>query len=65
MEHKLSEPLRSCWLKPSTISVVEGLVKEVKVVVVSPAFLATGWRLHELDVEVREHYVEHGRKITM
>ena len=52
------------WLKPSTISVVEGLAKKnVKVVVVSPAFLADGLEtLEELDVEVREHYVEHGGK---
>ena len=52
------------WLKPSTVSVVEGLAKKnVKVVVVSPAFLADGLEtLEELDVEVREHYVEHGGK---
>ncbi len=52
------------WLKPSTLSVVEVLAeKDVDVVVVSPAFLADGLEtLEELDMEVREHYLEHGGK---
>lgn len=50
------------WLRPSTLSAVEELAKkDVDVVVVSPAFLADGLEtLEELDIEVREHYIEQG-----
>ena len=50
------------WLSPSTLSVVEELAKkDVEVVVVSPAFLADGLEtLEELEVEVREHYLNNG-----
>ncbi len=50
------------WLEPSTLSVVEKLAnRKVGVVVVSPAFLADGLEtLEELDIEVRDHFKDHG-----
>ena len=56
------------WLRPSTLTAVEELAKkDVEVVVVSPAFLADGLEtLEELDIEVREHYLENGgEKFTL
>ena len=56
------------WLSPSTLTAVEELAKkDVEVVVVSPAFLADGLEtLEELDIEVREHYLENGgEKFTL
>ena len=52
------------WLKPSTISVVEELAKSGSdVVIVSPAFLADGLEtLEELEIEVKEHFIENGGK---
>ena len=52
------------WLKPSTISVVEELAKtDSDVVIVSPAFLADGLEtLEELEIEVKEHFIENGGK---
>ena len=51
------------WLRPSTIEKVEELAKKEisKLIIVSPAFLADGLEtLEELDIEIREHYVNHG-----
>ena len=52
------------WLQPSTLSVIEDIAKEDSdLVVVSPAFLVDGLEtLEELDIEAREHYIEHGGK---
>ena len=53
------------WLQPSTTKTVESLAEngKTKVVIVSPAFLADGLEtLEELDIEIREHFVEHGGK---
>ena len=51
------------WLRPSTIEMVEELAKKKieKLIIISPAFLADGLEtLEELDIEIREHYAEHG-----
>ena len=51
------------WLRPSTIETVEDLAKNdiEKLIIISPAFLADGLEtLEELDIEIREHYAEHG-----
>ena len=51
------------WLQPSTMEVVENLAKSNKkhLVIVSPAFLADGLEtLEELDIEIREHFIENG-----
>jgi len=53
------------WLQPSTMEVVENLAKNNKkhLVIVSPAFLADGLEtLEELDIEIREHFIENGGK---
>ena len=53
------------WLQPSTTKMVEHLAKngKSKIVIVSPAFLADGLEtLEELDIEIREHFLEHGGK---
>ena len=53
------------WLQPSTTKTVENLAEngKSKIVIVSPAFLADGLEtLEELDIEIREHFVEHGGK---
>ncbi|MBJ24248.1 MAG: ferrochelatase [Euryarchaeota archaeon] len=51
------------WLKPSTDQMVLDLAKKgiKKLVIVSPAFLADGLEtLEELDIEIREIFVENG-----
>tara|TARA_Y100000588_G_scaffold241484_2_gene255391 strand:- start:5708 stop:6724 length:1017 start_codon:yes stop_codon:yes gene_type:complete len=50
------------WLKPSTLTAIEGIAtKGEDVVIVSPSFLVDGLEtLEELDMEVREHYEENG-----
>ena len=51
------------WLEPSTTNKVEELVQRgVKnIVVVAPAFLADGLEtLEELDIELREDFIEMG-----
>ena len=51
------------WLQPSTMNTVENLAKngQTKIVIVSPAFLADGLEtLEELDIEIREHFIDHG-----
>ena len=51
------------WLQPSTMKTVEDLAAQgiTKLVIVSPAFLADGLEtLEELDIEIREHFAEHG-----
>ena len=52
------------WLTPSTLSMVEALAKKVdNLVIVSPAFVADGLEtLEELDIEVRNHFIENGGK---
>ena len=52
------------WLTPSTLSMVEELAKKVdNLVIVSPAFVADGLEtLEELDIEVRNHFIENGGK---
>ncbi len=53
------------WLEPSTTNMVEKLATEGKtnIVIASPAFLADGLEtLEELDIEIREHFIEHGGK---
>ena len=53
------------WLQPSTTKTVEDLAEngKTKIVIVSPAFLADGLEtLEELDIEIREHFIEHGGK---
>ena len=51
------------WIEPSTTQMVENLAKEghKKIVIVSPAFLADGLEtLEELDIQIREHFYQHG-----
>ena len=51
------------WLEPATTSKVEELVKRgiKNIVVVAPAFLADGLAtLEELDIELREDFIEMG-----
>ena len=51
------------WLEPSTMDKVEELVKRgvKKVAIVAPAFLADGLEtLEELDIGIREHFLELG-----
>ena len=51
------------WLEPATTSKVEELVKRgiKNIVVVAPAFLADGLEtLEELDIELREDFLEMG-----
>ena len=51
------------WLEPSTMNKVEELVKRgvKKLAIVAPAFLADGLEtLEELDIGIREHFVELG-----
>ena len=51
------------WLQPSTTKMVENLAEDgkTKIAIVSPAFLADGLEtLEELDIEIREHFIEHG-----
>ncbi len=50
------------WLEPSTLSMVEKLAEERrKLVIASPAFLADGLEtLEELEIEAREHFLDHG-----
>ena len=51
------------WLQPSTTKTVEMLAESGKsnIVIVSPAFLADGLEtLEELDIEIREHFLNHG-----
>ena len=53
------------WLEPSTTNMVEKLATEGKtnIVIASPAFLADGLEtLEELDIEIREHFIDHGGK---
>lgn len=53
------------WLEPATTSKVEDLVKRGidKIVVVAPAFVADGLEtLEELDIELREDFLEMGGK---
>ena len=53
------------WLEPATTTKVEELVKRGirKIVVVAPAFLADGLEtLEELDIELREDFLEMGGK---
>ena len=51
------------WLEPSTMDKVEELVKQgvKKLAIVAPAFLADGLEtLEELDIGIREHFIELG-----
>ena len=51
------------WLEPSTMDKVEELVKRgvKKLAIVAPAFLADGLEtLEELDIGIREHFIELG-----
>ena len=51
------------WLQPSTTDKVEELVKRGvrKIAIVAPAFLADGLEtLEELDIGIREHFLELG-----
>jgi ferrochelatase len=51
------------WLEPSTMNKVEELVKRgvKKLAIVAPAFLADGLEtLEELDIGIREHFLELG-----
>jgi ferrochelatase len=51
------------WLEPSTMNKVEELVKRgvKKLAIVAPAFLADGLEtLEELDIGIREHFIELG-----
>ena len=51
------------WLEPSTTNKVEELVKRgvKKIAIVAPAFLADGLEtLEELDIGIREHFIELG-----
>jgi ferrochelatase len=51
------------WLEPSTMNKVEELVKRgvKKLAIVAPAFLADGLEtLEELDIGIREHFMELG-----
>lgn len=51
------------WLEPSTMTMVETLVKKgvTKLAIVAPAFLADGLEtLEELDIGIREHFIEQG-----
>jgi ferrochelatase len=51
------------WLEPSTMDKVEELVKRgvKKLAIVAPAFLADGLEtLEELDIGIREHFMELG-----
>ena len=51
------------WLQPSTTNTVEELAGNgiTNIAIVSPAFLADGLEtLEELDIEIREHFLEHG-----
>ena len=51
------------WLEPSTTNKVEELVKRgiKKLAIVAPAFLADGLEtLEELDIGIREHFLELG-----
>ena len=53
------------WLEPSTMNMVETLVKKgvEKLAIVAPAFLADGLEtLEELDIGIREHFIEQGGK---
>lgn len=53
------------WLEPSTTNMVEALVKKgiEKMAIVAPAFLADGLEtLEELDIGIREEFMEHGGK---
>jgi len=53
------------WLEPSTMTMVESLVKKgvEKLAIVAPAFLADGLEtLEELDIGIREHFLEQGGK---
>ena len=53
------------WLEPSTTNMVEKLATEgeTNIVIASPAFLADGLEtLEELDIEIREHFIDHGGK---
>ena len=57
------------WLEPSTLDKVEELVKRgvKKLAIVAPAFLADGLEtLEELDIGIREHFLElGGEKLTV
>ena len=51
------------WLEPSTMRTVEKLANEGKknLVIVSPAFVADGLEtLEELDMEIRDHFINNG-----
>ncbi len=53
------------WLEPSTTNMVEALVGKgiEKMAIVAPAFLADGLEtLEELDIGIREEFMEHGGK---
>lgn len=53
------------WLEPSTMNKIVELVERgvKKLAIVAPAFLADGLEtLEELDIGIREHFLEHGGK---